>query len=77
MRIRPVFAWYDGYIGYYWSRKTRTLYLMVPMIGVAIELDALIEKNTSCGCEAEHLGPNGYGCKFNESGVGAKDNNDA
>jgi len=32
-----VFAWYDLWIGAYWDRRTRTLYLMVPMIGVAIK----------------------------------------
>ncbi len=45
MKIRPVFAWYDGYIGYYWSQKTRTLYLMVPMFGIAIEFRSLTEEN--------------------------------
>ena len=35
-RVRPVFAWYDLYVGAYWSRKRRTLYLMLPMIGVAL-----------------------------------------
>ncbi len=70
MKIRPVFAWYDGYIGYYWSRKTRTLYLMVPMVGIAFT-----KKNKSCGCEAEHLGPNGYGCKLNTSGISAQEVN--
>ena len=43
MRIRPVFAWYDGYLGYYWSRGTRTLYVMVPMVGIAIKFGALTE----------------------------------
>ena len=44
MKIRPVFAWYDGYFGYYWSRETHTLYLMVPMIGIAIKFGALTEE---------------------------------
>ncbi|KKM70951.1 hypothetical protein LCGC14_1435450 [marine sediment metagenome] len=38
MKIRLVIAWYDLWVGAYWDRKARTLYLMVPMIGVAIEL---------------------------------------
>ena len=45
MRIRLVLAWYDLWIGAYWDRASRTLYLMVPMIGVAIELDALTEED--------------------------------
>ncbi|KKK86204.1 hypothetical protein LCGC14_2765610, partial [marine sediment metagenome] len=31
--------------GAYWDRASRTLYLMVPMIGVAIELDEHTEEN--------------------------------
>lgn len=37
MRIRPLFAWYDLWIGAYWDRKARTLYVLpVPCCGVAI-----------------------------------------
>ncbi len=36
MKVRLVFAWYDLWIGAYWDRQTRTLYLMVPTIGIAI-----------------------------------------
>ncbi len=34
MRIRLYFAWYDLWIGAYWDRAKRTLYLGIPMIGV-------------------------------------------
>lgn len=37
MKIEPVFAWYDIWIGAYWDRKGRWLYLMVPFIGVRIQ----------------------------------------
>ena len=38
MKVRLVIAWYDLWVGAYWDRKSRTLYLMVPMVGIAIEL---------------------------------------
>ena len=36
-RIRFIFAWYDLWIGAYWDRAARRLYLMVPMVGVSID----------------------------------------
>jgi len=36
--VRLVIAWYDVWIGAYWSRETRTLYLMVPFVGIAVEV---------------------------------------
>jgi hypothetical protein len=37
MTVRPFFRWYDLWVGFYWDRKTRTLYICpLPMIGVAI-----------------------------------------
>lgn len=36
MMIRPLFAWYDLWIGAYWDRRTRTLYLLpLPCVGIA------------------------------------------
>lgn len=38
MKIRPIFAWYDMWVGAYWDQKRRWLYLMpVPCLGVVIE----------------------------------------
>lgn len=37
MTIRPIFAWYDFWIGGFWDRKKRRLYLMVPFVGVVIQ----------------------------------------
>lgn len=36
-RIRFIFAWYDLWIGAYWDRDARRLYLMVPTVGVSID----------------------------------------
>lgn len=36
LRIKPIFAWYDFYIGAYWDRHDRKLYLMALMVGVVI-----------------------------------------
>ena len=36
LRIRPVFAWYDLWVGAYWDRKNRRLYLMIPMVGLVV-----------------------------------------
>lgn len=32
------FAWYDIWVGVYWSRKHRTLYILpIPMVGIKIQ----------------------------------------
>lgn len=37
MRIKPLFAWYDLWIGAFWDRKARKLYVLpVPCLGVVI-----------------------------------------
>lgn len=38
MRIKPIFAWYDLWIGFYWNREKRRLYVLpLPCIGVVIQ----------------------------------------
>ncbi len=46
MRIRPIFAWYDFWVGWYWDRKLRRLYVLpLPCIGVMFDFDPLPELN--------------------------------
>lgn len=37
MSVRPIFAWYDWWIGGFWDRKKRRLYIMVPLVGIVIQ----------------------------------------
>lgn len=38
MKIRPIFAWYDIWVGVFWDRAKRRLYVFpVPMIGIVVE----------------------------------------
>ncbi len=38
MRVRFIFAWYDLWIGAFWDRKSRKLYILpLPCIGVVID----------------------------------------
>jgi hypothetical protein len=40
MKLRPVFAWYDLWIGAFWDRRKRRLYVLpLPMIGFYVEFD--------------------------------------
>lgn len=37
MNIKPVFAWYDLWVGAYWDRAKRRLYILpIPCVGVVI-----------------------------------------
>jgi hypothetical protein len=38
VRVRPIFAWYDFWVGLYFDRQKRVLYVLpVPMLGLRIE----------------------------------------
>lgn len=38
MTIKPIFAWYDLWVGAFWDRKMRRLYLFpVPTLGIVIQ----------------------------------------
>lgn len=38
MTVKPLFAWYDFWIGLFWDQHKRRLYILpVPMLGVVIQ----------------------------------------
>lgn len=40
-RVRPIFAWYDFWVGWYWDRTKRRLYVFpAPMVGLMIDFGA-------------------------------------
>lgn len=40
MKIRPVFAWYDLWVGVFIDRQKRRVYIMALTIGLVVEWDA-------------------------------------
>ena len=39
MRVRPIFAWYDLWVGAFWDARKRRLYILpLPCLGVVIQL---------------------------------------
>lgn len=39
IRVRPLVAWYDCWIGLFWNQKKRTLYIFpIPMLGISISI---------------------------------------
>ena len=44
-RVRPFFRWYDLWIGAYWDRVNRTLYVCpVPCVGLKIDFRPRLER---------------------------------
>lgn len=38
MSVRPIFAWYDLWLGCYWDRQKRRLYVLpVPCLGIVLD----------------------------------------
>jgi hypothetical protein len=39
--IKPLFAWYDLWVGAFWDRRTRKLYVLpFPCLGIVIQFGA-------------------------------------
>ena len=42
MTVRPIFAWYDVWVGMFWDRKLRKLYILpIPCVGLVIQFRKL------------------------------------
>ena len=38
MKVIPMFAWYDFWVGFFWDAKNENLYIFpVPMLGIRID----------------------------------------
>ena len=48
MTIRPIFAWYDFWIGGFYDQKKRRLYLMVPFVGIVIQFRRKLPDRCTC-----------------------------
>lgn len=46
MRVTPMFAWYDCWVGAFWDRERRRLYVFpLPMFGVRIDFPAALPES--------------------------------
>ncbi len=53
-RVRCFFAWYDFWVGWFFDRKKRRLYVLpLPMVGIEIQLPHRCHKSVGCAwCDA-------------------------
>lgn len=50
MKVRPLFAWYDLWIGAYYDRSSGRLYILpIPCVGIVIDFGPPLLKCPDCG----------------------------
>ena len=38
MRVYPIFAWYDFWVGFFWDRRDKRLFILpIPMVGLVLD----------------------------------------
>jgi hypothetical protein len=43
--VKPVLAWYDMWVGAFWDRRTRKLYVLpIPCIGIVIDFSPTMQR---------------------------------
>jgi hypothetical protein len=66
MRVRPLFAWYDVWIGLFYDREKRRLFILpVPCLGIVVEFGRRQNVAPDCVCKRENCtyDPD-FGCGF-------------
>ena len=50
IKVQPIFAWYDAWIGIFWDRNSRRLYILpIPCIGIMIEFKRIYVRCSDAG----------------------------
>lgn len=58
MTVKLFFAWYDQWVGAYWDRERKVLYLLpVPMLGIRISWGQPMKEKARLGA-SDRAGPN-------------------
>lgn len=60
MEVEFLFKWYDFWIGAFYDKKKRWLYILpIPMIGIIIKLP---KNNSICTCQSPETGHKAMDC---------------